>query len=176
MTGMPRYDYIEAMKLLSLKNVPVMALLLSGALLCGAWIFQYGFGYDPCQMCYWQRHAHKGVLAVAAAALLLTFAGKNYPKFFAFLIGLAFLVSFGMAFWHVGVEYQWWEGPKNCMVGALDPDFDPSKIWDEVDKIKLPACTAVAWKFVLSMAGWNALFSAFGAIFSFAAIKRAPNV
>jgi len=176
MTEGPASCYRALMNFITAKNVPVFALLLSGALLCGAWIFQYGFGYDPCQMCYWQRHAHKGVLAVAAAAILLTFAGKTYPRAFAFLIGLAFLVSFGLAFWHMGVEYEWWEGPKSCAVGALDPDFDPTKIWEEVDKIKLPACTAVPWKFILSMAGWNALFSAIGAIFSLAAIKRTANV
>ena len=54
---------------------PWIALLLSGGLLGGAWIFQYGFGYFPCTMCYWQRHAHKVVLGIAVLWLILRTLG-----------------------------------------------------------------------------------------------------
>jgi len=166
------------MNLLTQKNIPLFAILLSGGLLCGAWFFQYVLGYPPCQMCYWQRHAHKGVLAVAILAIILSMLGKKYPKAFAILIGLAFLVSFGLAFWHVGVEYKWWEGPKTCSggTGVLEP-IDPSKIWDDIDNVKLPACTEAVWHFLgLSMAGWNAAASLFGAIVSFLGMGRKADV
>ena len=57
------------------RAAPWVALGLSGGLLVGAWIFQYGFGYLPCTMCYWQRHAHKAVLGVAALWLILRALG-----------------------------------------------------------------------------------------------------
>lgn len=162
------------MKYLTAKNIPLMALLLSGGLLGGAWIFQYGFGYPPCQMCYWQRHAHKAVLAVAVLAFLANLMGRKYPRAFAGLIGLALLVSFGMAFWHVGVEYKWWDGPKTCsgVVGEIGA-IDPSTMWENIDKVKLPACSEAVWHFLgLSMAGWNALLSLLGAGLSFLGVKR----
>jgi len=92
----------------------------------------------------------------------------------ATLIGLAFVISFGLAFWHVGVEYKWWEGPKTCS-GVVDPivDFDPSTIFDDPNKIRPPACTEAPWHFLkLSMAGWNAVISALGAIASLIGAKR----
>ncbi len=169
--------YILSMNDFSAKSIPIFAFLLSGALLCGAWFFQYVLGYPPCQMCYWQRHAHKAVLILAILALVLAATGRKYPKAFAILIGLAFIASFALAFWHVGVEYKWWEGPKTCS-GAIDEikPIDPSKIWDDIDDVKLPACSDAPWHFLgLSMAGWNAVFSSFGAMLSFASLRRDKN-
>ena len=150
--------------ILSLRQAPIFALLLSGGLLIGAWIFQYGFGYAPCQMCYWQRHAHKAVLALALLALVLAKLGRTKPRLFAGLLALALLVSFALAFWHVGVEYKWWEGPKSCALGAL-PSFDAKDPLAALDApIKPPACSDAVWHFLgLSMAAWNALASLTGA-------------
>ncbi len=147
------------------KQAPIFALLLSGGLLIGAWIFQYGFGYAPCQMCYWQRHAHKAVLALAILALLLTTRGRAGPRLFAWLLALSLLVSFALAFWHVGVEYKWWEGPKSCELGGAVSTFDSADPLAMLDKpIRPPACTEAVWHFLgLSMAAWNAVASLIGA-------------
>ena len=150
---------------LTAKQAPLFAILLSGGLLVGAWIFQYGFGYPPCTMCYWQRHAHKAVLAIAVIALGISFFKPALLKPFIWLIALALLVSFALAFWHVGVEYKWWEGPKTCAGGGPMTTFDvndPLSILD--DKIRPPACSDAVWHFLgLSMAAWNAIFSLIGA-------------
>ena len=72
--GNPSHDsssvraYVKGVTLTA-KHTPILAILLSGGLLIGAWIFQYGFGYAPCTMCYWQRHAHKAVIILAVIAL-----------------------------------------------------------------------------------------------------------
>lgn len=151
--------------------------VLSLGLLCGAWIFQYGFGYAPCIMCYWQRHAHKAVLAVAVAVLLARAAfgededgnAKGLPLWLGPTLLIALLlVSAGLGSFHVGVEFGWWEGPKACAAGALgemtqiDPD-DPLAFLD--DPVGPVACSDVVWSFLgLSMAGWNALLSLAGAV------------
>lgn len=151
---------------LTAKHAPWLALLISGGLLVGAWTFQYGLGYPPCTMCYWQRHAHKVVLVIAAIAIALSFTNKPYSRLFKGLLALAFLGSVGMAFWHVGVEYGWWEGPKTCSagggeLGTIDMS-DPLSMLDE--KIKPPACSEAVWHFLgLSMAAWNAIISLIGA-------------
>ena len=129
-------------------------MLISGGLLIGAWIFQYGFGYPPCTMCYWQRHAHKIVLLIALIGILLSFAGKPMPMLFNVLLSFAFLGSVYMALWHVGVEYKWWEGPQTCAAGGDLGGFDPNDPLGGLDqKIKGPACTEALWHFLgLSMA------------------------
>jgi disulfide bond formation protein DsbB len=85
----------------SKRAAPWIALALSGGLLGGAWVFQYGFGYLPCQMCYWQRHAHKAVLVLAALWLILRSAGVEAAEILRWAVTCALLVSFGLAAWHV---------------------------------------------------------------------------
>jgi disulfide bond formation protein DsbB len=152
------------MKYLTANNIPVLAILISGGLLCGAWFFQFGLGYPPCQMCYWQRHAHKIVLVIAAIAIALSFTAKPYSRFFNLLLALAFLGSVGMAFWHVGVEYKIWEGPQTCAAGGGLDEIDMSDPLAILDKkIKGPACTEALWHFLgLSMAAWNGIISLIG--------------
>ena len=164
-----------------LRHSDARAALFAGALslglLCGAWFFQYGLGYAPCIMCYWQRHAHKAVLAAAIAVLLARAAfgedeagqARGLPLWLGplLLTGLL-LVSAGLGGYHVGVEFGWWEGPKACAAGAIgsmaeiDPT-DPLSFLD--DPIGPIACSDVVWSFLgISMAGWNALISLAGAI------------
>lgn len=150
--------------------------VLSLSLLAGAWFFQYGLGYAPCIMCYWQRHAHKAVLGVALAVILARGAfgedamgrARGLPKWLGptLLVGLL-LFSAGLGAFHAGVEFGWWEGPKACAAGnignlsAVDPD-DPLAFLD--NPLGPIACSDVVWSFLgLSMASWNALISLFGA-------------
>ena len=87
-----------------------LSFLLSAALLLGALGFEHIGGMAPCTMCYWQRHAHRVVMVLALMGLIIHYFTKNgnnnakSDQIFAALIGLAFLVSFGLAFWHTGVE------------------------------------------------------------------------
>lgn len=166
------------MKFLTAERLPWLAILLSGGLLCGAWFFQYVLGYAPCQMCYWQRHAHKAVLAVAVIAIFANKFGFGRPGFWASLIGVALLVSFGMGVWHMGVEYKWWEGPKTCMTGVPKLGaYNGASLLEALDKpVKMPGCSNAAWRFLgLSMAGWNALISLGGAAGSFLCAGRSAN-
>ena len=172
--GNPSHDsssvraYVKGVTLTA-KHTPILAILLSGGLLIGAWIFQYGFGYAPCTMCYWQRHAHKAVIALAVIALVLGLYKPGHQKGLIWLTALALLVSAAIAFWHVGVEYKWWEGPKTCSGGGSFDAFDPNNPLGGLDqKIKPPACTEAVWHFLgLSMAAWNAIASAIGAVVIF---------
>lgn len=165
--------------ILTARNWPILALLLSLSLWMGALGFQHIGGLQPCQMCYWQRHAHKAVLVIAIFALVvrqftMTKRGgargggnRRWERLLLLLIGLAFLVSFGLAFWHMGVEYTWWEVPKSCMGGAVT--IDPADLLKALETpVKMPSCGAVPWSMLgLSMAGYNAIISMGAAMISF---------
>ena len=164
-------------KTLSLNNWPIFAFLLSLSLWLGALGFEHIGGMQPCQMCYWQRHAHKLVLVFSGLALFVRFYGKTdkYNKFFVLLISLAFLLSFGLAFWHSGVEYKWWEGPKTCSGGG--GVVSGSAILEALNsKPKMPSCGDVPWSlFGISMAGYNALISLGASLISFALLFGGRN-
>jgi len=52
------------------------AALGSGALLGGAYYFQYVMGLSPCEMCYWQRYPHMVAIIVG----LLSLASFAWPR------------------------------------------------------------------------------------------------
>ena len=120
-------------------------------------------------MCYWQRHAHKAVLAVAALWLILRKLGVEAAEMLRWAAVLALLVSFGLASWHVGVELGFLDAPPTCLAGNTNtkapqcPADNPLCFLEK--PIKPPACSEAVWHFLgLSMAGWNALASLIGAV------------
>lgn len=165
------------LRIINTRSWPVLAFLLSLSLWVGALGFEHIGGLQPCQMCYWQRHAHQAVLVISALALLVRLLAKtdNWDKLFVWLIGLAFLVSFALAFWHTGVEYKWWEGPKTCSGGG--GTVDAGAILEALSsKPTLPSCGKIPWSlFGISMAGYNAIISILAALVSFTLARRTPS-
>lgn len=159
----------------ALKIAPWMALLLSACLWGGALAFEHIGGFQPCQMCYWQRHAHKAVLAIAIATIIVRIVSKDgtWDKLFMIFLALALAVSFGLAFWHMGVEYKWWEGPKTC-AGSSNNAFDMSAMTDILNGTKkVLTCSDAPWHmFKISMAGYNALFSGIASVLGFSVAFR----
>jgi len=157
-------------KLFTLRIWPIIALCISGGLLLGAYAFQYIGGLDPCIMCYWQRHAHKGVLVAAGMAVIVSLFldNRKWLRALNAIIAIAFIISFYYAFRHVGVEFGWWEGPAACAVSPSG-DLGGKNLLDVLgEPIEIVQCSDVLWSmFGLSMAGWNALISALAAIISF---------
>ena len=152
-------------------NWPIWAFVLSGALLAGAYGFEHIGGLVPCQMCHWQRHAHRAVLGVAALAILLGFVvkSKSLNQVLLLLIGGAFFVSFGLALWHMGVEYKWWDGPKSCAAPPQGADITPKEIIKALTSGgKMPLCSDAPWHlFDLSMAAYNMIASGLAGLVSF---------
>lgn len=146
----------------------ILAIFLSAASLIGALFFEHVLGYQPCQMCYWQRDAHKAVMIVSAIGLAVRYFSKTrkYDRILYLFAGVAFAVSFSLAFWHMGVEYKWWEGPKSCFAPTGPSTINPNDIFDALNgKAKLPQCSEAPWHLLgISMAGYNALISALAAL------------
>ena len=158
----------KALSRLSVVHWLIMAFLLSAALLFGALFFEHVLGYAPCQMCYWQRDAHKAVMIVSALGLAWRFYSKaeKYDRILLLFAGVAFAVSFVIAFWHMGVEYKWWDGPKSCSAPTGPTTINPGDILDALNgKAELPQCNAAPWHLLgISMAGYNAIISGVAAL------------
>ncbi len=139
-------------------KIGLLAALGSGALLLGAYYFQYVEKLAPCDLCYLQRWPHMAAIVVGLAAGA-SFLQPRLAMLFALLAITALLVTAGIGVFHVGVEYHWWQGPQACSGRA------PSSLSDaELKKFLLGArmvrCDEPAWKmWNISMAGWNAILS-----------------
>ena len=135
----------------------------SVALLGGAFLFQFA-GYPPCAMCLWQRWPH--AVAIGIGVLALATGWRALP----WLGALALAVTSAIGVYHTGVERDWWEGPTSCTGtgGGLAGDLLST------DGPRLVMCDVVSWQlFGLSMASWNALFSALLVLVWIAAARRA---
>lgn len=140
------------------KQLGMLAASGSAILLLAAFVFQ-ALGYAPCAVCIWQRYPH-GV-AIAAGALL---AVGLSPIGLLGVGAAAAATTSAIGVYHTGVERDWWQGPTTCTGSGLDlsnlsgSDLLPSA---SSGPSTLVMCDEVAWEFLtLSMASWNALWSA----------------
>lgn len=136
----------------------------SALLLAGAYFFQW-LGYLPCAMCLWQRWPHWAAILIGLVAVAVP--GRAWP----WLGAAAAAITSGIGVYHTGVERAWWAGPASCTSGgggALSGDLL------SLDGPRLILCDQVSWQVLsLSMASWNALFSALLVLIWLAA-ARAP--
>jgi disulfide bond formation protein DsbB len=80
------------------RTAPLAIAILGAATLIGAWIFQYGFGLQPCPLCLEQRYAY--YFAIPLAGLLA--AGVSFGASRKVLV-LGFLAIAGLMAWNAGL-------------------------------------------------------------------------
>jgi disulfide bond formation protein DsbB len=143
---------------------PLVALIVSSALLAGAHGFETFGHMAPCAMCLAQREWHWGIAAIALVSLLT----RKDTRQGAFILALAYLGSAAMAAWHVGVEQHWIPATCETAPGA-------SLVFDLNATLEVPHCDIPAWTMLgVSMAGYNALISLAMAVAS-ALVAFAPD-
>jgi len=139
------------------RQARLLALLVPGALLAGAWGSQLIGGLYPCEMCHWQRWPHYAALVVAALCFV------RPSRALVAVAALLVAVSGVIGVLHAGVEYGWWQGFTGCTSAvALTGSAD-----DRLAAIlgaPVVRCDVAQWKMAgVSLAGFNALFSLGGA-------------
>ncbi|MEZ5896205.1 MAG: disulfide bond formation protein B [Parvularculaceae bacterium] len=143
-------------------KVLLVAAAASALLLAGAHAFEHFGRLAPCALCLDQREAHWTALAVAAAGLALGTAlrAKRVAAAALGACALVYLVSSGLAFYHVGVEYGYWPGPATCSGGGAVDLGGGDLAGALAKKPSGPSCEDTAWSlFGISMAGYNMLIS-----------------
>lgn len=136
--------------------VPLAILLASLAVLGAALVSQFGFGYQPCQLCLWQRWPYVATILLGFAGALL--AGRpQVRRATVALAGLAFLTGAGIAAFHAGVEYGWWQGLPGCAGAGIGDRVSVGELQAALKgETRVVPCDEPAFTVLgLSMAGWN---------------------
>jgi disulfide bond formation protein DsbB len=131
------------------------------ATILGAYFFQYVLGYRPCPLCLEQRIAYYVAIPLAAMVLLgVSVNSSRKVMTLAFVaIAAAMLWNAGLGAYHSGVEWQWWEGPKDCS-GPVANFGSAGGLADLIQNTRVIRCDEAAWRFLgLSLAGYNVLIS-----------------
>ena len=138
------------------KKLPLWVVPLYGAsVLAVAYVFEYGFGYLPCELCLWQRLPWVGIIIVGG--LMMSYPDK--AKQLLNICVLTMIISTALAIFHSGVEYGFWAGLESCS-GTVGLATDGASLLDSLENEIIPRCDKPAWTlFGISMAGFNALLS-----------------
>ena len=158
-------------------KIGLLALIGSGALLGGAYYFQYVVGLAPCDLCFLQRYPHMVAIAVGAGALA-SFAAPRLAYILAIVAIAALFVTAGIGVYHAGVELHLWAGPQAC-TGRIPAGLSAADLKKYLFSTQMVRCDEPAWKFLdISMAGWNAILSGLLAIYMTARVStdlRTPS-
>lgn len=145
----------------------LIALLGSVALLGGALAFQYIGGLLPCHLCLLQRYPHGAAIAIGVLAILIPWRGLQW------LGALAAAATSGIGVYHTGVERGWWQGPTSCTSSMTTQGISSKDLLAHIMAAPVARCDEPAWVFLhLSMASWNAIFSAVLVLIWIAAATR----
>lgn len=150
---------------LQARNWPLVAALVSLALLAGAFAFEYIWGYLPCPMCITQRWAHAAI-AAGGITVFLALRLAPLPELSATLgtglVGALSGVSLYQAGHHVMVEYGLVDLPPSCASAGTTGSISLEQLERFLESTHIiPLCNEISWSFLgISMAGWNALVSA----------------
>ncbi len=138
----------------------LLMVLLSALSLITAFIAQYGFNLQPCNLCVIQRWPFVIIIVLGLIGFFLS--NNNKIAIGAMLlIGITFLSNSIIAFYHSGVERKWW---KSFLEGCNVPKMEGSaeEILARIQSItEAVRCDEIPWAdpiFGLSMANYNVIF------------------
>ena len=135
------------------KQLITLASLSSMAVILAAYYFEDIVGLFPCRLCYWQRYPH-------FVNILILPLFYFFPIRSLIFIGMgSMLASTALAFFHVGVEQKYWQGPNSCSYASIE-GLTTDQLLDKIMSAPIVRCDEIAWELMgISMAGWNILIS-----------------
>lgn len=145
----------------------ILVVLASLTSLIAALISQYVFGLEPCVLCIYQRIPYVFAIGFAILSYGIFRAHGASSIFFMFCAAVALFIDAGIAGYHAGVEYQWWEGTSECGGNLPSPDATIEELRAAILGAPVTKCTEAAWTmFGISMAGYNFFYAGGLAIMS----------
>jgi disulfide bond formation protein DsbB len=149
------------------RHAVLIVLFVASVTIAAAWAFQVIGGYAPCPLCLQQRWPYYAIIPLAII-LLWTSGRESLLRAGLLLIALIMFAGAGLAAYHAGIEWRWWQGPQACSGGAGLTGTLP-----DLSNLRVVRCDEAALRILgLSLAGWNALISLLIAGLALAAARR----
>ena len=147
-----------------------LILLFSVCTLLIVFIAELVYGLEPCILCKYQRIPYFSIILFSSLALHIKLADQTGTLK---IISIIFIASAMLAFYHNGIEQQWWDAATSCG----DTNQFPSSFSNFQSQlmVKMPKrCDVIDWTlFGLSMTVYNMVLSItlggltfFGVLFS----------
>lgn len=150
---------------------------LSAMALAVAFISQYAYGLQPCELCIYQRIAFGVVIGLCLLGIAAGRPENKWGSVFMGMTALAFAANTVIAFYHSGVERKWW---KSFLEGCTIPEMkgNITDVLAQIAATPIARCDEIPWTdpvIGLSMANYNVMFCLVLAISAFTAMITAKN-
>ena len=133
-----------------------LILLFSICTLLIVFIAELVYGLEPCILCKYQRIPYFSVILFSSLALHIKLADRTGTLK---IISIIFIASAMLAFYHNGIEQQWWDAATSCG----DTNQFPASFTSFQSQLmsKMPKrCDVIDWTlFGLSMTVYNIVLS-----------------
>lgn len=143
-------------------SAAVVTLMASVLAIAGAFYFQFILHLPPCQLCLIQRWPFYAAIPLSAIAAWLAWpaaTSMTTSRILLAIMAIGFVFGAGVAIFHAGVEWKFWEGLESCS-GAFGVANDSDAFFQRLQTVQVVRCDEAPWHFAgLSIAGWNALLS-----------------
>ena len=121
-------------------------------LVVAAFVLEHGFGVVPCQMCWWQRYVHWGMLGVSVVGVM----SPRLYKLWGFVVAALAMVGLYIAVWQSGAQVGWWEFPASCTGWGQTLATDANDMLAAMARTKVVPCDREQFRLLgLTLAMWN---------------------
>jgi len=150
--------------------------LAAVAILGAAYFFQFVMGYQPCELCLYQRYPYMIIIVISVMAYLLRhkedIQSKRLARGFLFIILILLIFEFFLAGHHIGVEQGYWEAFTSCSGPDFDPNASAEDLLKAMNQTEVVMCDQRRTFLGVSFAEYNLVLSGILMAFAFFAVKK----
>ena len=133
----------------------IVILAIISLTIISALIIQYWLGHEPCKLCIYERIPY--FLSILLLIKILLF--KKYEKITLFILFLIFIASAVLAFYHFGIEQDFFSESFVCKAGDLSGTLSKEQLLEQLNKNSI-SCKDVSFRVLgLSLATINTILS-----------------
>ena len=133
----------------------IVVLAIISLTIISALIIQHWLGYEPCKLCLYERIPYFLSILLIIKILFI----KKYEKITLLILSLVFISSTTLAFYHFGIEQEFFSESSACTTGDLSKILSKEELLEELKQNSI-SCKDVSFKILgLSLAAINVIFS-----------------
>tara|TARA_B100000686_G_C16035984_1_gene592956 strand:- start:1 stop:483 length:483 start_codon:yes stop_codon:yes gene_type:complete len=124
-------------------------------IVASAFFIEHELGHQPCRLCLYERIPY----FLSILLIIKIFFIKIYERETLLLLSLVFIISACLAFYHFGIEQNFFEESLACAVDDLSENVTKEELLKQLSQNTI-SCKNVSFKiFGLSLAAINTIFS-----------------
>ena len=133
----------------------IVILFFVSLVLISAFVIEYGLNHQPCKLCLYERIPY--ILSILLIIKILFV--KKYEKITLFILFLIFIASAVLAFYHFGIEQDFFSESFVCKAGDLSGALSKEQLLEQLNKYNI-SCKDVSIRVLgLSLATINTILS-----------------